>query len=100
MDIIKNFFYPNKNDILDPLSLVIKLYIYSFKPAKTKISMLNNKIEFQEDGMFQSTVRTFNRDTKNDLINMLLPLTFACETYLTDEDRTKYIKIFEEVLHP
>jgi hypothetical protein len=98
MDIIKNFFYPNKNDILDPLSLVIKLYIYSFKPARTKISMLNNKIEFQEDGMFQSTVRTFNRDTKNDLINMLLPLTFACEKYLGDKDRDKYIKIFEEVL--
>ncbi len=98
MDIIKNFFYPNKNDILDPLSLVIKLYIYSFKPAKTKISMLNNRIEFQEDGMFQSTVRTFNRDTKNDLINMLLPLTFACETYLGDESRNKYIRIFEEVI--
>jgi protein associated with RNAse G/E len=27
MDIIKNFFYPNKNDILDPLYLAIKLYI-------------------------------------------------------------------------
>lgn len=98
MDIIKNFFYPNKNDILDPLSLVIKLYIYSFKPAKTKISILNNKIEFQEDGLFQSTVRTLNRDTKNDLINMLLPLTFACETYLSVKERTSYIKIFEKVI--
>lgn len=98
MDIIKNFFYPNKNDILDPLSLVIKLYIYSFKPARTKISILGNKIEFQEDGIFQSTVRTINRDTKNDLINMLLPLTFACETYLSIKERTHYIKIFEEVI--
>ena len=99
MDIIKNFFYPPKNDIFDPLSLVIKLYIYSFKPIKTKISILNNKIEFQEDGIFQSTVRTLNRDTKNDLINMLLPLTFACETYLCNEDRTKYIIIFEKVIN-
>jgi hypothetical protein len=99
MDIIKNFFYPNKNDILDPLSLVIKLYIYSYKPTKTKVSILNNKIEFQEDGIFQSTVRTLNRDTKNDLINMLLPLTFACETYLhNNTDRDKYVKIFEEVV--
>lgn len=95
---IKNFFYPNKNDILDPLSLAIKLYIYSFKPPNTKISMLNNKIEFQEDGIFQSTVRTLNRDTKNDLINMLLPLTYACEIYLGNNDRDKYMKIFEEVL--
>lgn len=98
MEIIKNFFYPNKNDILDPLSLVIKLYIYSFKPPRTKISILGNKIEFQEDGIFQSTVRTINRDTKNDLINMLLPLTFACETYLSYKERTHYIKIFEEVI--
>ena len=98
MDIIKNFFYPNKNDILDPLSLVIKLYIYSYKPARTKISILNNKIEFQEDGIFQSTVRTIKRDTKNDLINMLLPLTYACETYLKVKERTHYIKIFEEVI--
>jgi len=98
MDIIKNFFYPNKNDILDPLSIVVKLYIYSFKPPRTKISILGNKIEFQEDGIFQSTVRTINRDTKNDLINMLLPLTFACETYLSYKERTHYIKIFEEVI--
>lgn len=99
MEIIKNFFYPNKNDILDPLSLVVKLYIYSYKPVKTKISILNNKIEFQEDGMFQSTVRTFNRDTKNDLINMLLPLTFACEKYLGDDNvRNDYVIIFENVI--
>lgn len=97
MDIIKNFFYPNKNDILDPLSLIIKLYIYSFKPPKTKISILNNKIEFQEDGIFQSTVRTLNRDTKSDLINMLLPITYACETYLKNDNRDMYIKIFEKV---
>jgi len=99
MILIKNFFYPNKNDILDPLSLIIKLYIYSFKPHKTKISILNNKIEFQEDGMFQSTVRTLKRDTKNDLINMLLPLTFACEKYLGNEQRDIYIRIFEEVIN-
>lgn len=99
MEIIKNFFYPNKNDILEPLSLVIKLYIYSYKPARTKISILNNKIEFQEDGMFQSTIRTFNRDTKNDLINMLMPLTFACEKYLGDENvRDDYMIIFENVI--
>jgi len=98
MDIIKNFFYPNKNDILDPLSLVIKLYIYSFKPNRTKISILNNKIEFQEDGLFQSTVRTIKRDTKNDLINMLLPLTYASETYLVIKERTLYIKIFDKII--
>lgn len=98
MEIIKNFLYPNKNDILDPLSLVIKLYIYSFKPTGTKISILNNKIDIQETGVFQSTVRTFKGDTKNDLINMLFPLTFACEIYLGELADSKYRYLFEQTI--
>jgi hypothetical protein len=98
MELIKNFLYPNKTDILDPLSLIIKLYIYSFKPIGTKISILNNKIEFQETGIFQSTVRALNGDTKNDLINMLFPLVYACEKYLNEIQREKYEKIFDKVI--
>jgi hypothetical protein len=98
MEYIKNFLYPNKNDILDPLSLVIKLYIYSFKPDGTKLSILNNRIEFQEAGMFQSTIRTINGDTKNDLINMLFPLTYACITYLDYYNKEKYEDIFSKVI--
>ena len=98
MESIKKILYPNKNDILDPLSLIIKLYIYSYKPIGTKISILNNRIEFQETGIFQSTVRTLNGDTKNDLINMLFPLTYACEKYLDYSNKAKYHTIFEQVL--
>lgn len=96
MDIIKNYFYPNKTDILDPLSLVIKLYIYSFKSMGTKISILNNKIVLQEVGIFQSTVRSINGDTKTDIINMLFPLTYACEIYLSELSCKKYKCIFEQ----
>jgi len=98
MDILKKFLYPNKNDILDPLSLVIKLYILSFKPNGTKISILNNKIIIQEVGIFQSTVRSINGDTKNDIINILFPLTFACEIYLNDTENIKYRYIFEQII--
>lgn len=98
MEVIKKILYPNKNDILDPLSLVIKLYIYSYKPVGTKISILNNRVEFQEAGIFQSTVRTFNGDTKNDLINMLFPLTYACEKYLDYYNKEKYTEIFRQVI--
>lgn len=99
MEVIKKILYPNKNDILDPLSLVIKLYIYSYKPIGTKISILNNRVEFQETGIFQSTVRTFNGDTKNDLINMLFPLTYACEKYLDYYNKEKYTEIFQPVIN-
>lgn len=98
MEIIKNFLYPNKNDILDPLSLVIKLYIYSFKQTGTKISILNNKIEIQEPGIFQPTMRALKGDTKNDLINMLFPLTYACEIYLGEISQKKFKSIFERII--
>jgi len=98
MEIIKNYLYPNKNDILDPLSLVIKLYILSFKPQGSKISILNNKIVIQEAGLFQSTVRKINGDTKNDLINILFPLTYACEIYLSDLASDKYKCLFEQII--
>lgn len=97
MEIIKKFLYPNKNDILDPLSLVIKLFIYSYKPLGTKISILNNKIIIQDIGIFQSSVRSFNGDTKNDLINMLFPLTYACEIYLSKLNHNKFKNIFEQI---
>ena len=98
MEIIKNFLYPCKNDILDPLSVVIKLFIYSYKPLGTKISVLNNKLIIQENNYFQSTIRSINRDTKNDLINILYPLTYACELYLNELYRDKYKDIFEKII--
>ena len=98
MESLIKIIYPNKNDILDPLSLVIKLYIYSFKPNGTKISILNNKIHFQDKGIFQSTIRTLNGDTKNDLINMLFPLTYACEKYLQSDEKKDFQVIFEKVI--
>jgi len=99
MESLIKIIYPNKNDILDPLSLVIKLYIYSFKPNGTKISILNNKIHFQDKGIFQSTIRTLNGDTKNDLINMLFPLTYACDKYLQSDEKKDFQIVFEKVIH-
>ena len=34
----------SKNDILDPLSVIVKLLIYYYKPIGTKISVGNNRI--------------------------------------------------------
>lgn len=100
MDILANYLFPNKGDILDPLSLIIKLYIYSYKPIGTKISLLNNKIDIQEASFVQFAQRTINGDTKNDLINILFPLTFACEIYLTENDSKsfQYKQIFSRGL--
>ena len=40
MDIIAS----NKNNTLDPLSVIVKLFIYLHKPVGTKISIGNNMI--------------------------------------------------------
>lgn len=41
---IKQFIYPTKNNILDPLSVIIKLFIFSYSEKDSKISVLNNRL--------------------------------------------------------
>jgi hypothetical protein len=98
MESIKSFLYPNKSDILDPFSCIIKLFIYSFKPLGTKLSIVGNKLEIQNINIFQSTIRTIQRDTKTDLINLLFPITFACEKYLSTES-VKQSPILKQIFY-
>jgi hypothetical protein len=41
MDLLKG---SSKNNTLDPLSIIIKLFIYVYKPVGTKLSIGSNKI--------------------------------------------------------
>lgn len=88
----------NKTDLLDPLSVIIKLFIYSYKPVGTKISVQYNKVTIQEYGLYQSTIRTIMRDTKNDLNILFNPIIHACEIYLNENDRNIYINLFENII--
>jgi hypothetical protein len=85
----------NKSDYLDPLSVIIRLFIYSFKNIGTKISIKNNKVTIQEQGIFQSSVRTLFRDSKNDINIMFNPIIFACDKYLNSTNKKMYKYIFE-----
>jgi hypothetical protein len=60
----------SKNDILDPLSVIIKLYLYNSKALGTKISVGNNKVDIQYSTYVQGIWRRYNGDSKND-INIL-----------------------------
>ena len=55
-----------KQYILDPLSVIIKLAIISHKPVGTKISICNNLVGIQENGIFQPIVRFMLQNTKED----------------------------------
>jgi len=97
MNFLKNMIYQNKTDILDPLSIILKLYIYNFKPEGTKISISNNKIILQDVGIFQGSVRKIFGDSKNDINIIFGPVVYACLKYLSNDDRDKYLYIFEIV---
>ena len=99
MEVIKNFLYSHKNDILDPLTIIIKLFIYSYKPLGTKLSIWNNKVYIQEATLFQSAIRTIHRDSKNDINIMFLPIIYACEIYLgpiEEGKRERFLLLFQE----
>lgn len=87
-----------KNDILDPLSVIIKLYICSHKPATTKISVINNRLSIQIPGNFQWIVRKYNGDMKNDIPILTMPVLYACYTYLL-ADKGKYSFIFTSAVN-
>jgi hypothetical protein len=88
-----------KNDTLDPLSVIIKLFIYAHKPVGTKLSIGYNKINIQEPGIFQGTVRKIYGDKKNDVNIIFFPIIFACQAYLGNPKfRARFIRIFNIVV--
>jgi len=91
----------SKNDILDPLSVIIKLYLYNSKPLGTKISVGNNKVDIQYSTYVQGIWRRYNGDSKNDINILVCPILYACVYYLTSTDpetRSIYLPIFNEAL--
>jgi hypothetical protein len=88
----------SKNDTMDPLSVIIKLFIYSYKPSGTKISINNNRLIIQDAGLFQGTVRTLYGDTKNDINIIYFPVIFASKYYLDMDHKAKFYKVFDKLL--
>jgi hypothetical protein len=83
----------NKQFILNPLSVIIKLSILSCKPIGTKIHIENNVVYFQEPGIFQSLTRYIFKSNKSHLQYLYYPIKIACKKYLTKEFIEAYPKI-------
>lgn len=86
----------DKQFILNPLTVIIKLSILSCKPIGTKIHIQNNIIYFQEPGMFQSLARYIFNSNKSHLQYIYNPIKIACQTYLSSskEFPTNIINLF------
>ena len=64
----------NKNQILDPISCIIRLGMLSYKHEGSKISINDNKISFHENRFFQGLLRWNSGDSRDDLHNLHNPI--------------------------
>ena len=93
MSNIKGLTNNMQKNILDPLSTIIKLAVLGKKEIGCKISIKNNQIFIQENGMFQGVARYYLGVTKNDIHYLSLPIEIACKRYLTTEKIKIYLDI-------
>lgn len=75
-----------KDIIIDPMSCLIKLSILSFYEEGTKISVSNNKINFNEPCMYQGLLRFFHGDGREDLHNLYHPIIKCKQWYWKEND--------------
>jgi hypothetical protein len=76
----------SKNIILEPISCIVKLIILNYKSEGTKISIVNNSIDFYEPSQFQGVLRNINGDGREDLHNIYNPIQKCIEWYPPNED--------------
>ena len=96
---MESLLFKSKNDTLDPLSVIIKLFIYAHKSVGTKLSIGANKMNIQEPSIFQGTLRKLHGDQKNDVNIILFPIIFACKYYLGNKKfRMRFIHLFDSVV--
>ena len=79
------------NQVLDPLTCMIKLALLNYKPFGTKISISNNRIFFQEPTVFQGSLRWKNGDTRLDIHNLLTVIQKATKWYDLRNEKIKYM---------
>lgn len=76
--------------ILDPLSVIIKLYILSKKQIGCKLCIYNNSIILQDSGIFQSFIRYYFNNSKNDIQYLYNPIEIASYIYLSKDFIEKF----------
>jgi len=67
---------------LEPLSTIMKLAIYTYKPIGTKIGIYDNYIWFQKPDLFQGTKRALYGQDREKICLLREPISSACHWYL------------------
>ena len=79
-----------KNLILEPLTVIFRLAILKYKPPKTKLSIRDNSIIYQEPTYNQGLIRMMEGDTREDLHNLYHPILKCIEWYSYDTYKFLY----------
>lgn len=100
MYLISNFFNNQLQDdmLLEPLSIIIKLSILSFKPVGTKLSIQNNTLIIDESNIIQGLKRIIKRSRREDISLLFKPIKRALIIYPPTDDNEKLIYIYKRVL--
>ena len=77
--------------ILEPLICMIRLAILYYKDENTKISICNNRINYQTFTIFQGAMRWSNGDKRSDLHNLYEPIKKALKWYDINDDKIYFI---------
>ena len=79
------------DSIIEPLTCLIRLAILEYKPVGTKISVNNNKIEYNDPNILQGAIRWSNGDAREDLHNIFNPIKKAVEWFDKDQEEIAHI---------
>ena len=83
--------------ILEPLSIIIKLALISLYPVGTKIAIYNNKLHIHSPTIFQGTIRWSCGSTREDIHRLLNPITKALYNY-SPFINGKYRQLFKSAI--
>lgn len=72
--------------ILDPYSSLIRIAVLYFKYDGTKLSILDNKISYNEASFIQGTLRWSYGDNRNDLHNLYDPIKTISDWYIENQN--------------
>jgi hypothetical protein len=82
-DILKNLNNKvDRNDYLDPLSVIIILALNSYYPVGTKLAIHKNQIFLQSNNVLQGAQRYWYGDKKTDINILHYPILYAVKTYI------------------
>jgi hypothetical protein len=81
----------DKNQILEPLSTVLKLALISHESEGIKIAVFNNSIHIQKPNLLQGTIRSVYGNNREEIHYLLKPIIRCVEMYNIDDINVKYI---------